>query len=69
MDRVKLKTDLSCKHCVMKVEPLLKEERGIVSYSVDLKHPDKVVTIESDGADINKLIKAFEKAGYIAEKL
>lgn len=69
MEQVKLKTDLSCRHCVMKVEPLLKEGKGIVSYSIDLEHPDKLVTIESEGADISQLIKGFNKAGYKAEKI
>ena len=52
MKQVKLKTDLSCKHCVMKVEPVLKSTEGIVSYYIDLENPDKTVTIESDGANI-----------------
>jgi len=69
MELVKIKTDLSCKHCVMKVEPLLKNVNGIVDYSIDLEHPDKLVTISSDSADINALISGFKKAGYQAKKL
>jgi len=40
---------------------------GIVSYSIDLENPDKTVTIESDGANIDRLILGFKKAGYNAE--
>jgi len=69
MELVKIKTDLSCKHCVMKVEPLLKNGNGIVDYSIDLEHPDKLVTISSDGSDIDALISGFKKAGYQAKKL
>ena len=69
MEKVTLKTDLSCKHCVMKVEPILKEGKGIVSYSIDLENPNKTVTIESEGANIKKLIRNFSKAGYTAEIL
>ena len=69
MEKFILKTDLSCKHCVMKVEPVLKSEAGIVDYSIDLEHPDKLVTISSEGADINNVISKFNAAGYRAEKI
>ena len=69
MDKVVLKTDLSCKHCVMKVGPLLKGEPGIVDYSVDLEHPDKLVTISSEGANIDSVITGFKNAGYSAKKI
>ena len=67
MEKVVLKTNLSCKHCVMKVESVLKEESGIVDYSINLEHPDKLVTISSDRANISAIISGFNKAGYSAE--
>jgi copper chaperone len=69
MEEIKLKTDLSCKHCVMKVEPILKSTKGVVDYAFDLGHPDKIVSISSDGADLDALIKGFNKEGYVAEKV
>ena len=69
MEKVILKTDLSCKHCVMKVEPVLKSQPGIVDYSIDLEHPDKLVTIASEGADIKDVISKFNEVGYTAEKV
>ena len=69
MEKVVLKTNLSCKHCVMNVEPVLKGESGIVDYSINLDHPDKLVTISSEGADIDAVISGFKKAGYLAEKI
>ena len=69
MEKVVLKTDLGCKHCIMKVEPVLKSEAGIVDYSIDLEHPDKLVTISSEGADINEVISKFNAVGYRAEKV
>lgn len=69
MERIKLKTDLSCKHCAMKVEPILESASGVVDYSIDLEHPDKIVDIASEGADINSLIADFKKVGYTAEKV
>jgi len=67
MEQVKIKTDLSCKHCVMKVEPLLKSDNGIVDFKIDLEHPDKLVTINSEDANIEEIIAGFRKAGYSAE--
>ena len=67
MEKLILKTDLSCKHCVMKVEPFLKDDPGIIDYSIDLEHPEKQVTISSEGADIESLIHKFRNAGYSAE--
>ncbi len=67
MEKVILKTDLSCRHCLMRVEPILKGEKGIVDYSIDLEHPDKLVTISSNGADIEGIISNFKKVGYSAE--
>ena len=69
MEKVVLKTDLSCKHCVMNVEPVLKRESGIVDYLINLEHPDKLVTISSEGADIDAVISGFKNVGYMAEKI
>ena len=67
MEKIILKTDLSCKHCVMKVEPALKSQPGIVDYSIDLGHPDKLVILSSENADIQSVITKFNEAGYKAE--
>jgi copper chaperone len=69
MEKIVLKTDLSCQHCVRKVEPVLKTEKGIVDYSIDLGHPDKLLTISSLDANINSLIARFKVAGYSAVKI
>ena len=69
MEKIKLKTDLSCQHCVNKVEPVLKNEEGIKNYDINLKHPDSLVTIEHDGANIDKVVAKFNEAGYKAEKV
>ena len=69
MEQVILKTDLSCKHCVMKVEPVLKSLKGIADYSINLEHPDKLVTIWSVDPNITAIIAGFKAAGYSAEKI
>lgn len=69
MEKKILITDLSCMHCVRKVEPVLKSEKGILDYSIDLEHPDRLVTISSDGANIDEVIAKFKTAGYSAVKI
>jgi len=69
MEKIILKTDLSCQHCVKTVEPILKNESGIKNYEINLEHPDNLVTIESEGADIGNVIGKFNEAGYRAEKV
>lgn len=69
MEKISLKTDLSCRHCVKAVEPILKNETGIIDYSIDLEHPDSLVSINSEGADIDTVIGKFNAAGYRAEKV
>jgi copper chaperone CopZ len=53
----------------MKVEPVLKSVRGIIDYSVNLDHPDKLVTIWSADANIQTVIAGFKAAGYSAVKI
>ncbi len=67
MEKIILKTDLNCKHCVMRVEPVLKSQPGFVVYSIDLGHPDILVILSSENADIQSVITKFNEAGYKAE--
>ncbi|MCY1721089.1 heavy-metal-associated domain-containing protein [Prolixibacteraceae bacterium Z1-6] len=69
MERVVLKTDLSCPHCIKKVEPILKSEKGVIDYSIDLNHPEKRITISSEEININNLIANIERVGYKAERV
>ena len=69
MEKIVLKTDLSCQHCVGRVEPVLKSEPGILDYSIDLEHPDKLVSISSEGVNIDSIIANFKAVGYKAEKV
>lgn len=69
MENIVLKTDLSCMHCVRKVEPVLKSEKGILDYSINLEHPDRLITISSEGANIDSVIAKFKTVGYLAEMI
>ena len=69
MEKFVLKTDLSCPHCIKKVEPVLKSTIGIEDYNIDLEHPEKLLTISSEGVNIESVIAGFKEVGYRAERI
>ena len=69
MEKITLKTDLSCQHCINKVEPILKNEDGIKKYQINMSQPYTMVEIDSEGANIDAVIAKFNEAGYRAEKV
>ncbi|SHF01605.1 heavy-metal-associated domain-containing protein [Dysgonomonas macrotermitis] len=66
---LKFKTNLDCQHCVARVKPLLDKVSGIESWSVDLANPDKVLTVQSSGANAEQVIDTVEQAGFDISKI
>ena len=64
---LKFKTNLKCGNCVAKVKPQLDEAKEIVEWSIDLKDPERILTVEleetEDAAGIEKILA---DAGYKA---
>lgn len=69
MEHMKFKTNIKCTGCLEKVTPHLDSLPGIEKWEVDLKNPDKVLTIHSRSASENDVIKVVQKTGYEIEKL
>lgn len=67
MNTLKFKTDIKCSGCLEKVTPHLNEQRGIQQWEVDLKNPNKILSVNTDGADQAEIIAAVGKAGFKAE--
>jgi len=67
MEALTLKTDLHCNSCVNKVEPILLSNSDIEEYTIDLEHPDKVISIKGKDLMSQDLISKFHDAGYHAE--
>ncbi|MCK4991173.1 MAG: heavy-metal-associated domain-containing protein, partial [Bacteroidales bacterium] len=67
MEALTLKTDLHCNSCVNKVEPFLSSNPDIEEYTIDLNHPDKIVSIKGKDLKGQDLISKFLDAGYHAE--
>lgn len=69
MKTLKFKTNINCHNCLAKVEPKLNEEAKIENWSVDLKHDDRILTVQSDSITEEEVFKTVLKAGFIAKPL
>jgi len=67
MKTLKFKTNINCGGCVSKVTPFLNKQEGVKSWEVDTANPDKILTIESDGASEEDLKSTLQKIGFKAE--
>jgi copper chaperone CopZ len=69
MKTIELKTNIMCGSCIAKVTPVLNEVVGENNWKVDIQNPKKILTLTSDDANENAVIKALQKIGYKAEEL
>lgn len=67
MKTLKFKTNINCGGCISKVTPFLDKQEGIESWEVDTTNPDKILTIESDGATEEDVKATLQKVGFKAE--
>lgn len=68
METLKFKTNIKCTGCVAKVTPFLDDEKGIEKWDVDIFNPEKILSIETNSINSDKIIETIEKAGFKAEK-
>ena len=67
--KFRFKTNLKCSGCVSKVTPFLNSMKDVMDWSVDLNHPDKVLTVTLKTGDTRSVKKAFEGVGYHIEEI
>lgn len=68
MDITKFKTNIKCDACVAKVTEALNNAVGDSNWEVDLKDPQRTLTI-SEAVHAEKVISALQSAGYQAEEI
>lgn len=61
------KSTINCGNCRAKVAPLLDAEDEIQSWEVDLEHPDRFLTVETDSLEEDDIVLLVRKAGYKLE--
>lgn len=69
MRKIKFKTNFKCSGCVDKAKPILDENSQISNWEVDLKNPDKVLIIEAENLDKQRLIRSVSEVGYKLEEI
>jgi len=69
MSTLKFKTNINCGGCISKVTPFLDDQQGIDSWNVDTNDPDKILTVESNGATEEDVETTLQKIGFKAEKI
>lgn len=69
METLKFKTTIKCNGCLEKVTPHLNRASGIEKWEVDIKNPNKVLVVESNGATEEDVVTMLDKIGFKAERL
>ncbi len=68
METIKFKTNIKCEACVAKVKPHLDATEDIENWEVDLKDPERTLTVTLKSNATDNVLKALEKAGYQASE-
>jgi len=70
METLKFKTNIKCDGCIATVTPALDTLQGVNKWEVDINHPDKVLTVQSEEAlSASEVISALKTKGYNADVL
>ena len=69
MKTLKFKTNINCGGCVSKVTPFLNKQEGVENWGVDTTNPDKILTVESNGATEDNVKTTLQKVGFKAESI
>jgi copper chaperone len=69
MKKYQFKTNIMCAGCIEKVTPYLSANNEIKSWSVDIKNPNKILTIETDNLTDEMIREIVKQAGYNAKEI
>jgi copper chaperone len=69
MERMKFRTTIKCTGCLEKVTPHLNSTKGIEKWEVELKNPEKVLTVHAQSISEDEVMQVVKKVGYEIEKM
>jgi len=70
MESLKFKTNIMCGSCINTVTPVLNNINAIKTWKVDTSSPSKILSVETDDAQITEQIQnSLKTVGYKAEQL
>ena len=68
MKTLKFKTNINCTTCLFTAKPFLDKVPSIMGWEVDLKDPEKTLTVKGNNVDPENVIDMVQQAGYKAEE-
>ena len=70
MDTLKFKTTIKCAGCISQVTPYLESVKEVAGkWNVDIEDPNKILTVEANKVDAEKVKDAVKKAGFQVEQV
>lgn len=68
MQTLTFKTNVKCNGCKAAITPYLDNEPSISNWRVDIYDENRLLTIEGESLDPEKIIGLLKQAGYQAEE-
>ena len=69
MNTLKFKTNINCAGCLAKVSPFLNAEQNIDKWEVDTSIPEKILIVETDETNADRVISVVKSAGFNIERV
>ncbi|HNW69700.1 MAG TPA: heavy-metal-associated domain-containing protein [Bacteroidales bacterium] len=63
------KTSINCGGCLSRVRPILDKEPRIKEWSVDLDHPDRILSVTTEDCTPSDIIDIIDNAGFEIEQI
>ena len=67
--KYQFKTNIMCGSCIAKVTPYLNANNEIKNWEVDTQNPNKVLTVETDNLNNERVREIVQQAGFKAEPI
>ena len=69
MKTLHFKTNIKCAGCIVQVTPVLNKTVGENNWTVDIQHPDKILTVSAENLQNDAISLALERSGFKAEAM
>ena len=66
---LKFKTNINCDGCIAKVQDTLDKLAGKQNWEVDIRYPEKILTVKTETVTEKEIEDSLEKLGYKASVL
>ena len=64
MEHLKFKTNINCCGCIKAVSGFINEVEGIENWEVDTQNPDKILSVEGEAIQAERIMDAVKEAGF-----